>query len=106
MLENQIASQVSSSNFRQPGHFLSQPQNPREQAKTVTLRIGKQLLEAKHKIEESKVEPKHIQKEDESPKSDDLESKQTKTPYLRFPQRMGSGALDKQFQKVLKVFKR
>ena len=43
--------------------------------------------------------------ESDKPKSDNPESKQTKTPCLPFPQRMGSGALDKQFQKVLKVFK-
>ena len=43
--------------------------------------------------------------ESDKPKSDDPESKQIKTPYLPFPQIMGSGPLDRQFQKVLKVFK-
>ena len=32
LLDNQVASQASSSNFHQSGHFPSQPQNPREHA--------------------------------------------------------------------------
>ena len=35
----------------------------------------------------------------------DQEPKKTKTPCLPFLQRMGNGALNKQFYKVLKVFK-
>ena len=45
MLENQIASQASTSNFRQPGKLPSQPKNPREQVNAIILRSGKQLLE-------------------------------------------------------------
>ena len=58
MLEHQIASQASSSNFRQMGHFPSQPENPKEHAKAVTLRSGKQLPEVEHKIEEKRDESK------------------------------------------------
>ena len=43
MLENQIASQASSS--RQSGMLPSQSEQPREQAKAITLRSGKQLPE-------------------------------------------------------------
>ena len=41
MLEHQIASQVSSSNFRQMGQFLNQSENPREHVNVVTLRSRK-----------------------------------------------------------------
>ena len=41
MLECQIASQASSSNFRKMGHFPSQPENPREHMNAVTLRSEK-----------------------------------------------------------------
>ena len=44
ILENQIASQASSS--RQSGMFPSQPEKLREQAKAIMLRSGKQLPEA------------------------------------------------------------
>ena len=47
MLENQIASQASSS--RQSRMFHSQPENPREQAKAIMLRSGKQLPEVEIK---------------------------------------------------------
>ena len=57
LLDNQVASQVSSSNFRQPGHFPSQPQNPREHAQGITLRSGKNLQEAEVKDKEQKAEP-------------------------------------------------
>ena len=43
MLENQIASQASSSNSHQMGKLPSQPENPREPVKAITLRSGKQL---------------------------------------------------------------
>ena len=43
MLENQIASQASSSNSYQMGKLPSQPENPREHVKAITLRSGKQL---------------------------------------------------------------
>ena len=51
-LENQIASQVSSSNFFQPGHFPSQPQNPREQAQAITLRSERNLPDVELKNKE------------------------------------------------------
>ena len=41
MLENQIASQASTSNFRQPGKLPSQPENPREHVNAIMLRNGK-----------------------------------------------------------------
>ena len=63
MLEYQIASQASSSNFHQIGHFPSQPENPKEHAKAVTLRSGKQLPEVEHKIEEKRDESKQDQVE-------------------------------------------
>ena len=36
MLENQIDSQASTSNFRQPGKLPSQPENPREQVNAIS----------------------------------------------------------------------
>ena len=45
LLDNQVASQASSSNFCQPGHFPNQPQNTRENAQAITLRSGKDLPE-------------------------------------------------------------
>ena len=56
ILENQIASQASSS--RQSGMFPSQLENPREQAKAIMLRSGKQLLEAKIKKQDEGEENK------------------------------------------------
>ena len=107
MLENQIASEASSSNFQQMGKFSSQTKNPREHVNAVTLRSGKQLPEVEHKIKESKAEPDQVPKEGEKPKINELdqEPKKTKMPCLPFPQRMNNTTLDKQFQKVLKVFK-
>ena len=43
------------------GYFPSQPENPKEQAKAVTLRNRKQLPEIKCKGKELRVEPKQIQ---------------------------------------------
>ena len=37
MLEHQIASQARSLNYHKMGHFSSQPENPKEQAKVMTL---------------------------------------------------------------------
>ena len=61
-LENQVTSQANSSNFRQPCHFPSQPQNPREQAQVVTLRSGKNLPDAESKNKEQEAEPEITQK--------------------------------------------
>ena len=99
MLENQIASQASSSNFWQIGKFPIQIENLKEHVNAVTLRSGKQLPEVKHKIEESKAEPNQVPKEVEKLRSNELdqEPKKTKIPFFPFPQRMGNGALDKQF---------
>ena len=47
MLENQIASQASSS--RQSGMFPSQSENPRVQAKAIMLTSGKELPEVEIK---------------------------------------------------------
>ena len=38
-------------------------------------------------------------------KNDDQEPNKIQTPCLPFPQRIGNGELNRQFQKVLKVFK-
>ena len=101
MLDNQVASQASSSNYRQPGHFLSQPQNPREHAQAVTLRSGKNLPETQTKDKEQETEPEIIpEKQLEIQKL-----KEVRAPCLPFPQRMQNHKLDKQFQKVLNVFK-
>ncbi|XP_015582000.1 uncharacterized protein LOC107262196 [Ricinus communis] len=43
--------------------------------------------------------------ENDKPKNDQPEPKEVKTPQLPFLQRLNNGALDKQFQKILKVFK-
>ena len=50
ILENQIASQASSS--RQSGMLPSQSEYPREQAKAITLRSGKKLSGLKAKVKE------------------------------------------------------
>ena len=43
MLENQIASQASTSHFQQPSKLPSQPENPREQVNAIMLQSGKHL---------------------------------------------------------------
>ena len=101
LLDNQVASQASSSNFRQPGHFPSQPQNPREQAQAITLRSGKNLPEAEVKNKEQKAELKKVLKK----QTEAQQQKEVKTPCLPFPQRMHNSKLDKQLQKVFNVFK-
>ena len=53
MLENQIASQASSS--RQSSMLPSQSEHPREQVKTRILRSGRQLLETETKSQEEGV---------------------------------------------------
>ena len=87
MLEHQIASQESSSNYRQMGHFPSQPENPREHINVITLRSRRQLPEVDDKIKELKNEPDQLPKEGEKPRSNELdqEPKKTKTPCLPFP---------------------
>ena len=87
MLENQIASQASTSNFRQPGKLPSQPEIPREQVNAIMLRSGKQLPEVGIKKELKKEEvPKNF------------------TPPLPFPQRQQRTRNDKYFGKFLKAF--
>ena len=60
------------------------------------------MPEVEHTIKESKAELYQLPKEGKKPRSNefDQEPKKTKTSCLPFPQRMGDGALDKQFQKV------
>ena len=89
MLENQIASQASSS--RQSGMLPSQSEHPREQAKAITLRSGKQLPEVEIKSQEEKV----VQVTQEEEQKTDMIREQKKekneaplkTPPLPFPQR-------------------
>ena len=52
ILENQITSQASASNFVQPSKLPSQPENPREHVNAVILQSGKQLSEVGIKKEE------------------------------------------------------
>lgn len=101
LLDNQVASQASSSNFRQPGHFPSQSQNPREHAQAITLRSGKNLPEVEVKDKDQEAEPETTPKK----QIDTQEQKEVKTPSLPIPQRMNNSKLDKQFQKILHVFK-
>ena len=81
LLDNQVALQASSSNFCQPGHFPSQPQNPREHAQAITLRSGNNLPEAEVKDKEQKAEPETVPKK----QIDAQEQKEIKTPCLPFP---------------------
>ena len=90
-LENQVASQASSSNYRQPGHFPSQPQNTREQAQAITLRSERNLPDVELKNKEQEAEPEITQKT----QIDVQEPKEVKTQCLPFPQRMHNSVLDK-----------
>ena len=105
ILENQIASQASSS--RQSGMFPSQPENPREQAKAIMLRSGKQLPEAEIKKQDEGEENK--QEQEQKPglieaKKEEKKDAPLKTPPLPFPQRQQKSKLDKQFEKFMKSF--
>ena len=93
MLENQIASQASTSNFWQPGKLSSQPKNPREQVNTIILRSGKKLPEVRIKKEEEEI-AKDVHKKERQTKEyiEEKESKKEEvpknfTPPLPFPQR-------------------
>ena len=81
LLDNQVASHASFSNFRQPGHFLNQPQNPREHAQAITLRSGKNLPEAEVKDKEQKAEAETVPKKP----TEAQEQKEIKTPCLPVP---------------------
>ena len=110
MLENQIASQASTSNFRQPGKLPSQPENPREQVNAIMLRSGKHLPEVGIKKEGEEV-TKDVHKE-EKQTSKYIEEKGLKkeelpttiTPPLPFLQRQQKRKDDKHFGKFLKAF--
>ena len=93
MLENQITSQASTSNFWQPDKLSSQLKNPREQVNAIILRSGKQLPEVGIKKEEEEV-AKDVHKEERQTKEyiEEKESKKEEvpknfTPPLPFPQR-------------------
>ena len=110
MLENQIALQASTSNFRQPGKLPSQPENPREQVNAIMLRSGKQLPEVGINKEEEEV-AKNVHKEERQTKEYIEEKESTKkevpknfTPPLPFPQRQQRTKNDKHFGKFLKAF--
>ena len=87
ILEHQIASQESSSNYRQIGHFPSQPENPKKQVKTVTLRNRKQLPEIECKSKKLRIKPEQIQDKAEKSKQNVVNQtpKQKKMPCLPFP---------------------
>ena len=63
------------------------------------------MPEIEHKTTEQPAKPEQKHDKDVKAKGDDQEPKQIKTPCLPFPQRIGNTTLDRQFQKVLKVFK-
>ena len=93
MLENQIASQASDSNFWQPDKFPSQPENPREKVNVIMLCSEKQLPKVRIKKEEEEV-TNNVFKEEKYTKEyiEEKESKKeyvpkTITPPLPFPQR-------------------
>ena len=75
MLESQIASQASSSRLN--GMLPSQLQYPKEQAKAVTLRIGKQI--PKVGIEEKEAVPEI-----------NIKKKQAKTPQAKHKEKKDS----------------
>ena len=87
MLENQIASQASSS--RQSGMFPSQPENPREQAKAIMLRSGKELPEIEIKKQGEEDDQTEQEKETEliKGKQEEKQDAPLKAPPLPFPQR-------------------
>ena len=110
MLENQIASQASTSNFWQPGKLPSQPENPREQVNAIMLRSGKQLPEVGIEKEEEEVAKDDHKKERQT--KEYIEEKESKkeevpknfTPPLPFPQGQQRTKNDKHFGKFLKAF--
>ena len=88
MLENQIAAQASSS--KQSGGLPSQSEHPREQAKAITLRSGKQLPKEEAKRQENRADQDtEVEQQTEVLKDKKEEKKVTppKTPVLPFPQR-------------------
>ncbi|KAJ9146207.1 hypothetical protein P3X46_028502 [Hevea brasiliensis] len=119
MLETQLAQQASSSGSNSYGKLPSQPQNPHEQCKVVTLRSGKKVgQESENKREEKEstkeensVESKKNEKEEESKSEQDEGEKpyippEPYKPTLPYPQRFIKHKLDKQFGKFLEVLKK
>ena len=101
MLKYQIASQARSSNFCQPGHFPSQPENPREHVNTITLRSRRQMPKVEHKIKETKAEPDQLPKEGEKPNINELDQDPKKTKNLFYLSHKGwvMGYLTNSFKK-------
>ena len=96
MLENQIAAQASS--IKQSGRLPSQSEHPREQAKAITLRNGKQLPKEEAKRQENGADQDtEVEQQTEVIKDKKEEKKATppKTPVLPFPQRQQKSKLDK-----------
>jgi len=119
ILETQLAQQASSSGSKSYGKLPSQPQNPHEQCKVVTLRSGKKVgQESENKREEKEstkeensVESKKNEKEEESKSEQDEGEKpyippEPYKPTLPYPQRFIKHKLDKQFGKFLEVLKK
>ena len=104
MLENQIASQASSS--RQSGMFSSQPENSKEQAKAIMLRSSKELpeIEIKRQGEEDDQTEQEKKPELIKGKQEEKQDAPMKAPPLPFPQRQQKLKLDKQFEKFMKYF--
>ena len=110
MLENQITSQASTSNFRQPGKLPSQPENPREHVNAIILWSGNKLPKVGIEKEEEGV-AKDVHKEKRQTKEYIEEKKSKKeevpknfTPPLPFPQRQQRTKNDKYFGNFLKAF--
>ena len=88
--------------------FPSQPENPREQAKAIMLRSGKELPEVEIKRqgeEDDQTEQEKKQKPELiKGKQEEKQDAPLKAPPLPFPQRQQKSRLDKQFEKFMKSF--
>ena len=85
----------------------SQSEHPREQAKAITLRSGKQLPkeEAKRQKNGSDQDTEGEQQTEViKDKKDEKKATPPMTPVLPFSQRQQKSKLDKQFEKFIKSF--
>ncbi|KAL5574885.1 hypothetical protein UlMin_016584 [Ulmus minor] len=101
-IQNQLGQLSKQIAERSQGSLPSDTINPKEHAKAITLRSGKELewqRKSEKKMEESKERPSTSQDVQPSPNA-------KYEPPIPYPQRLNKKKLDNQFDKFLEIFKK
>ncbi|KAL5549438.1 hypothetical protein UlMin_004669 [Ulmus minor] len=110
-IQNQLGQLSKQIAERSQGSLPSDTINPKEHAKAITLRSGKEVekpSKPEKKMEESKEKPSTSQDVQSSPTSQDVQSSPNAKyePPIPYPQRLIKKKLDNQFDKFLEIFKK